>query len=194
MCFCKMSICDEKFSEVLMSHKQLVLRLLTKSQCITVAYTWGNKYQTFPWLTLVKIYLMSACPLWLNYFSLQFSPLYQCRQTSWWIALSLLPWRRLCFWMWAVIFQVFIGEAKHSFTFGGKCHCHKTFTLSVGFLSKYLFYEWGERIICCMASKLTATYVREITTQSCVLYSNGISDPFSDPYKYMYLDELVNFL
>ena len=45
-----------------------------------------------------------------------------------------------------------------------------------------------------MASKLTATYVREITTQSCVLYSNGISDPFSDPYKYMYLDELVNFL
>ena len=149
-----------------MSHRQLVLRLLTKAQCITVAYTWGNKYQTFPWLTLVKIYLMSACPLWLNYFSLQFSPLYQCRQTSWWTALSLLPWKCLYFWIWAVIFPVSIGEVKHNFTFGGKCHCHQTFTLSVEFLSKHLFYELGKRFICCMAPKLAATFVREIKIQS----------------------------
>ena len=133
--------------EVLMSHRQLVLRLLTKAQCITVAYTWGNKYQTFPWLTLMKIYLMSGWSFWLNYFSLQYFPLYQCRQTSWWTASSLLPWRRLYFWMWAVIFPVSIGEVKHIFTFGGKCHCHQTFTLSAeffrhGILQKYELEFW----------------------------------------------------
>ena len=142
-----------------MSHRQLVLRLLTKAQCITVAYTWGNKYQTFPWLTLVKNYLMSAWSFWLNYFSLQYFPLYQCRQTSWWTALSLSPWRRLCFWMWAVIFPVFIGEVKHIFTFGGKCHCHQTFTLSAeffrhGILQKYeleFWFFWLDPIFFCFS-------------------------------------------